>query len=122
MARTMLVVDDSVTIRQMVKVCLSASGFVVLEANDGQDGLTKVQAQKVDLVITDLHMPRMDGIELVKKIRALPQYKYTPILILTTEALPARKQEGQQAGATGWFVKPFEPEQLLKVVKRVLPG
>lgn len=119
--RTVLAVDDSATMRQMVCFCLRQAGYEVVEAVDGQDALAKLQSRKVDLLVTDLYMPRLDGIELIKRARSLPGYRFTPILMLTTESQDARKAEGQAAGATGWIVKPFQPEQLLKVVKRVLP-
>ena len=87
---------------------------------DGKDALTKLKASQVDMVITDLNMPNMDGIGLIKELRALPAYKFTPIIMLTTESQAGRKQEGKSAGATGWIVKPFKPPQLLGVVKKVL--
>jgi two-component system chemotaxis response regulator CheY len=120
--RTILAADDSATMRQMINFCLKKSGYGVVEAVDGEDALVKLKAQQADLVITDLHMPRLDGIELIKRIRSLPSYRFTPILMLTTDASTERKAEGQAAGATGWIIKPFEPEQLIKVIKRVLPG
>ncbi len=117
---TVLAVDDSVTMRQMVGYCLREAGYQVVEAVDGVDALAKLQAHRIDLVITDLYMPRMDGIELIKQVRSLKSHRFTPILMLTTETQGGRKAEGQAAGATGWIVKPFEPQQLLKVIKRVL--
>ena len=120
--RTVLAADDSATMRQMISFCLKKAGYQVQEAVDGVDALARLKTQQADLVITDLHMPNLDGIQLIKQIRALPSYRFTPILMLTTDASSARKAEGQAAGATGWIVKPFEPEQLLKVIKRVLPG
>ncbi len=116
-----LIVDDSITMRQLVGLSLRQAGYEVTEASDGLDALAKLQASRFDLVITDLYMPRLDGIELIKRVRALANYRFTPILMLTTESDGSRKAEGQAAGATGWIVKPFEPQQLLKVVKRVLP-
>jgi two-component system, chemotaxis family, chemotaxis protein CheY len=118
--QTILIVDDSPTMRQMVSFCLRGAGYTVIEAVDGQDALTKLSGSRVDLLVTDLYMPRIDGLELSKRVRAMPPYRFTPILVLTTEAQTSRKAEGQAAGVTGWFVKPFEPAQLLKVVKRVL--
>jgi two-component system, chemotaxis family, chemotaxis protein CheY len=115
-----LAVDDSVTMRQMVSYCLREAGYEVVEAVDGADALAKLQANKVDLVITDLYMPHVDGIELIKRVRTLANYRFTPILMLTTETQGGRKAEGQAAGATGWIVKPFEPQQLIKVVRRVI--
>lgn len=120
--RTVLTVDDSTTMRQIVSFCLKGAGYGVVEAGDAADAMAKMRSQKVDLVISDLNMGQVDGITLIKLIRARPEYKYTPILLLTTESSAARKAEGQAAGATGWIVKPFEPAQLLKIVKRVLPG
>jgi two-component system chemotaxis response regulator CheY len=120
--RTVLVVDDSPTMRQIVSFCLKGVGYAVEEAGDASAALAKIKSLKVDLMITDLNMGKVDGITLVKLIRALPDHKYTPILLLTTESSSALKAQGQAAGATGWIVKPFVPDQLLKVVKRVLPG
>lgn len=119
--RAILATDDSSTMRQLVTFSLRGAGYDVVEAVDGMDALAKLQGRRFDLLITDLYMPRLDGIELIKRVRAMPGYRFTPILMLTTESQGNRKAEGQAAGATGWIVKPFEPEQLLKVVKRVLP-
>ena len=118
--QTILIVDDSPTMRQMVSFCLKDGGYTVIEAVDGQDALTKLNANRIDLLVTDLYMPHIDGLELSKRVRAMAQYRFTPILVLTTEALTSRKAEWQAFGVTGWFVKPFEPAQLIKVVKRVL--
>ena len=120
MSKTILAVDDSASIRQMVAFTLSSAGYKVVEAVDGQDGLDKAKAGNVDLVLTDQNMPRMDGLTLIKSLRALPQYKAAPILVLTTEASDGMKQQGKAAGATGWLVKPFDPPKLLEVVKKVL--
>lgn len=120
MAKTVLTVDDSASIRQMVAFTLTGAGYQVVEAVDGQDGLDKAKARSVDLVLTDQNMPRMDGLTLIKSLRALPQYKAAPILVLTTEASDNMKQQGKAAGATGWLVKPFDPPKLLEVVKKVL--
>ncbi|MCW5619935.1 MAG: response regulator [Burkholderiales bacterium] len=120
MAKTVLTVDDSASIRQMVAFTLTGAGYQVVEAVDGQDGLDKAKARNVDLVLTDQNMPRMDGLTLIKSLRALPQYKAAPILVLTTEASDNMKQQGKAAGATGWLVKPFDPPKLLEVVKKVL--
>ena len=119
--RAILATDDSSTMRQLVTFSLRGAGYDVVEAVDGMDALAKLQGRRFDLLITDLYMPRLDGIDLIKRVRAMPGYRFTPILMLTTESQGSRKAEGQAAGATGWIVKPFEPEQLLKVVKRVLP-
>jgi len=114
-----LTVDDSATMRQMVKVTLSDAGYTVIEAVDGKDALAKL-TRAVDLMITDLNMPNLDGIELIRQVRANPAYRRIPILMLTTESQEARKLQGKAAGATGWIVKPFATQQLLAVVKRVL--
>ena len=120
MAKTILAVDDSASIRQMVAFTLKSAGYDVVEAVDGQDGLDKAKAKAVNLVLTDQNMPRMDGISLVKQLRALPQHKSTPILMLTTESSDQMKAQGKAAGATGWLVKPFDPAKLLEVVRKVI--
>jgi two-component system chemotaxis response regulator CheY len=120
MSKVILAVDDSASMRQMVGVTLRSAGYEVIEANDGQEALDYARDHAVDLVLTDVNMPRMDGIELVTELRALPSYRLTPLLLLTTESSPQRKQEGKQAGATGWMVKPFNPDQLLATLSRVL--
>lgn len=117
---TILAVDDSASMRQMVAFTLKGAGYQVIEAVDGQDALGKAQGQKADLVLTDVNMPNMDGISLIKELRALSDYKFTPILMLTTESAADKKQEGKAAGATGWIVKPFNPDQLLATIKKVL--
>ena len=119
MAKVILTVDDSASVRQMVKFTLVDAGYTVIEAVDGQDALTKL-TRPVNLVITDLNMPNLDGIGLIKRLRAIPACKGIPIIMLTTESQDSRKQEGKAAGATGWIVKPFATQQLLAVVKRVL--
>ncbi|GLT16883.1 Fis family transcriptional regulator [Vibrio zhanjiangensis] len=115
-----LAVDDSVSIRQMVSHTLRDAGYDVETANDGQDALSKVARHKFDVVISDVNMPIMGGFELVKALRDQPQYKFTPILMLTTETSTEKKLQGKTAGATGWLVKPFNPETLLKTLKRVI--
>jgi two-component system chemotaxis response regulator CheY len=120
MGKTILSVDDSISIRQMVKFTLTKEGYEVIEAVDGVDALSKVSGKKVDMVVTDLNMPNMDGITLIKELRKLPTCKFIPIIMLTTESQDTKKQEGKSAGATGWIIKPFNPEQLLGVVKKVL--
>jgi two-component system, chemotaxis family, chemotaxis protein CheY len=120
MSKRILSVDDSTSIRQMVVFTLKNEGYEVLEAMDGRDALEKLASNPVGLVITDLHMPNMDGIELIKAVRANPSFKFTPIVMLTTESNQDRKNQGREAGATGWIVKPFKPEQLVAVVKRLL--
>jgi two-component system chemotaxis response regulator CheY len=120
-SRTVLVVDDSASIRQMVAFTLQEGGFGVMEAGNGQEGLARLEQGRVDLIITDLNMPVMDGITFIRQLRARPASKYTPVLMLTTESQDAKKQEGRSAGATGWIVKPFNPDKLLQVIAKVLP-
>jgi two-component system chemotaxis response regulator CheY len=120
MAKTILAVDDSSSLRQMVAFSLKAAGYNVIEAVDGQDGLDKARQQAVDLVLTDQNMPRMDGLALIKLLRGLPDYAKTPILMLTTESSDEMKQKGRAAGANGWLVKPFDPQRLIEVVKKVI--
>ncbi len=115
-----LAVDDSASMRQMVTFTLKGAGYEVVEASDGLEALQKAKTGKVDLVLTDVNMPNMDGITLIKELRALPNYKFTPILTLTTESGAGKKGEGRAAGATGWLVKPFSPEKLLATIKKVL--
>ena len=117
---TILAVDDSVSMRQMVSFTLKGAGFDVIEAVDGMDALGKAKGKSIDLVLTDVNMPRMDGISLIKELRAQPNFKFTPILMLTTESGVDKKTEGKNAGATGWIVKPFNPDQLLATIKKVL--
>lgn len=117
---TILTVDDSASMRQMVAYTLQVAGYQVTEAKDGVEALEKARAQKFNLVITDVNMPNMDGITLTRELRALSDYKFTPILTLTTEAGQNKKAEGKKAGATGWIIKPFNPDQLLATIKKVL--
>lgn len=114
-----LSVDDSGSIRQMVTFTLKGAGYEVIEAVDGQDALEKAKLNTVDVVLTDQNMPRMDGLTLIKNLRALPAYSTIPILMLTTESGDAMKKQGKMAGATGWLVKPFGPQKLLEVMKKV---
>ena len=120
MAKTILAVDDSGSLRQMVAFSLKAAGYDVVQAVDGQDGLNKAKEKTVDLVLTDQNMPRMDGLSLIKLLRELPDYAKTPILMLTTESSDEMKQKGRAAGANGWLVKPFDPQRLIEVVKKVI--
>jgi two-component system chemotaxis response regulator CheY len=120
MAKTILAVDDSSSLRQMVAFSLKAAGYLVVEAVDGQDGLEKAKQQTVDLVLTDQNMPRMDGLSLIKLLRGLPAYQKVPILMLTTESSDEMKTKGRAAGANGWLVKPFDPQRLIEVVKKVI--
>ncbi|MDH5668219.1 MAG: response regulator [Nitrospira sp.] len=123
MSKTALVVDDSPTMRQMVTFTLTSAGFTVVEAENGKDAVNKISGvPKMDLVVTDLNMPEMDGIALIKELRKLATFKFTPILMLTTESAVETKLEGKEAGATGWIVKPFNPEVLMKVIAKVLPS
>ncbi len=115
-----LAVDDSASMRQMVSFTLKGAGHDVVEAVDGVDALAKAKGEKFDLVISDVNMPNMDGIELIKELRALPDFKFTPMLMLTTESAGDKKQQGKAAGATGWIVKPFNPDQLLATIGKVL--
>ena len=115
-----LAVDDSVSMRQMVAFTLKSTGHSVTDACDGKQALEIAKMQTFDLVLTDVNMPIMDGLSLTKALRLIPEYHFTPILILTTESSTDKKQEGRAAGATGWLVKPFNPEQLLATVKKVL--
>ncbi len=121
MAKTVLIVDDSVTMRQMVSFTLREAKFEVIEAENGQDALNKLKGPKVDLIVTDLNMPTMDGITFIRNVRTLASTKYVPILMLTTESQAEKKNEGKAAGATGWIVKPFDPPKLLAVISKVLP-
>ncbi len=120
--KTIMTVDDASTMRKMVGFSLAGTGHKVIEAQDGAEALRVLSAQPVDLVITDVNMPNMGGIELTRRLRQLPGYSKTPILLLTTESDPAVKNQGRMAGATGWIVKPFKREQLLEVVAKVLPN
>ena len=120
MAKTILAVDDSSSLRQMVTFSLKAAGYHVIEAVDGCDGLDKAKKQTVDLVLTDQNMPRMDGLELIKALRELSSYQKVPILMLTTESSDEMKSMGRAAGGNGWLVKPFVPQRLIEVVKKVV--
>jgi len=119
MAKTILIVDDSSSMRQLVKMTLTGAGHQVIEAVDGRDALAKLTGQKVNLVISDVNMPNLDGIGLVKALKARPEYKFTPIVMLTTESEQSKKAEGQAAGARAWIVKPFQPAQLLAAVDKL---
>jgi len=120
MGHCILTVDDSSTMRQMITFTLKGASFEVVEAGDGVEALEVAKGKKLSLIITDVNMPRMDGITLVQRLRALPEFKFTPILVLTTESDTSMKLRGKEAGATGWIVKPFSPEKLLDVVNKVL--
>ncbi len=120
MGKLIMTADDSASVRQMVAFTLKQNGYEVIEAVDGQDALTKLGGKKVDMLLTDLNMPKLDGIGLIKGVRANALNKFIPIVMLTTESQDSKKSEGKSAGATGWIVKPFKPEQLIAVVKKVL--
>ena len=120
MAKKILTVDDSASIRQMVTFTLKSAGYDVVEAADGNAGLSKAQAGQVGLVLTDQNMPGMDGLSLIRALRQLPSYANTPILMLTTESSDQMKAQGRAAGATGWLVKPFDPQKLIDVVRRLV--
>lgn len=120
MSKRIMTADDSASVRQMVAFTLKGAGYEVVEAVDGKDALSKLESTPVQMVITDLNMPNLDGMGLVKGIRANPAYKFIPIIMLTTESRDAKKKEGKYAGVTAWLIKPFKPEQLLAVVKKVL--
>jgi two-component system chemotaxis response regulator CheY len=120
MSKTILAVDDSASMRQMIGVTLRSAGYEVVEATDGDEALEYARKHRVDLVLADVNMPGIDGITLVAQLRTLPDYQLTPLLLLTTESSQERKLQGKQAGATGWMVKPFNPVQLLATLERVL--
>jgi two-component system chemotaxis response regulator CheY len=117
---TILAVDDSVSMRKLVAATLAEAGHRVVEAADGVEALAAAKANSLNLIISDVNMPNMDGLSFVKQVRGLPQYKFVPILMLTTEIDPTKKQEARAAGATGWMVKPFSPEKLLDTIRKVL--
>lgn len=122
MAKTIMIVDDSASLRQVVGIALKGAGYDVIEGSDGKDALTRLKGQKIHLIISDVNMPNMDGISFVKAVKQMPTYKFTPIIMLTTESQDEKKREGQAAGAKAWLVKPFRPELLLGAVQKlVLP-
>ena len=120
MAKTILIVDDSESIREVVSFTLENEGYSVLIAVDGKDALKFLNGTPIDLIITDLHMPEMDGIALIKEVRNMPDYQRIPILFLTTESQAAKKMEAKDAGATGWIIKPFVPAKLIAALNKVL--
>ncbi|WP_150048016.1 MULTISPECIES: response regulator [Methylomonas] len=120
MSKTILIVDDSASVRQVVKIALTGAGYDVIEGVDGKDALSKLTGQKVHLIISDVNMPNMDGITFVKEVKKLAAYKFTPIIMLTTESQETKKQEGQAAGAKAWVVKPFQPAQMLAAVSKLI--
>jgi len=118
--KKILAVDDSASVRQMVSFTLRGAGYEVVDAVDGKDGLSKAEKDKFDMIITDLNMPNVDGIQLIAEVRKLPGYSFVPILMLTTESQAEKKDAGRKAGATGWIVKPFNAEQLTTVIRRLV--
>lgn len=120
MAKTVMVVDDSASLRQVVRMALSSAGYEVIEATDGQDALDKLAGAKIQLVISDVNMPRMDGITFVKQLKEKSEYRFVPVIMLTTEGQDQKKEEGRAAGAKAWMVKPFQPEQMLAAVSKLL--
>ncbi len=121
MGQTIMVVDDSTSVRKMVAFTLENAGYTVVEAENGLDALEKLNGSPVNMFIVDLNMPHVNGFELTRSVRAMDQYRFTPIVMLTTESLEEKKREGKAAGATGWITKPFKPDQLIGVVKKVMP-
>lgn len=122
MGKTVMVIDDSKCLRQLVSQTLTGAGYSVLEACDGMDALKKLESVKVHVMVCDINMPNMDGLTFVRRVKTLAQHKFTPIVMLTTEGADALIQEGKAAGAKGWMVKPFNPEQLLSIVRRLAPN
>lgn len=120
MSKTILIVDDAKSMRGLVAITLQGAGYDVVDACDGLDALQKIENQKVHMVISDLNMPNMDGIEMIKSLKANPKYKFLPIIMLTTESEDSKKKAGQMAGAKAWIVKPFKPDTILNVVKKII--
>ncbi|MCQ4312271.1 MULTISPECIES: response regulator [Pseudomonadaceae] len=120
MAKTILIVDDSASIRQVVGIALKGAGYDVIEATDGQNALNKLTGQRVHLIISDVNMPVMDGITFLKQVKTRPEYKFTPVIMLTTESAEGKKAQGQAAGAKAWVVKPFQPQQMLAAVSKLI--
>lgn len=122
MTKSVLIVDDSASIRQVVSLTLKGAGFEVIEACDGQDALDKLSGQRVHLMISDVNMPNMDGLTFLKEVKTRPEYKFTPVIMLTTESGEDKKNVGREAGAKAWMVKPFQPEQMLAAVNKLVPA
>ena len=120
MAKTILIVDDSASVRQVVSIALKGAGYEVITGTDGKDALTKLNGQRIHLIISDVNMPNMDGITFVAEARKLPAYKFTPIIMLTTESQEDKKRQAQAAGAKAWVTKPFQPEQMLGAVAKLV--
>ena len=119
MSKTVMIVDDSASVRRVVGIALKGAGYTVIDGCDGRDALSKLTGQKVHLIISDVNMPNMDGITFLKAVKQLPAYRFTPVIMLTTESEESKKREGQAAGAKAWVVKPFQPEQLVGAVQRL---
>lgn len=119
MAKTIMIVDDSASLRQVVSIALKGAGYEVIEACDGKDALSKLNG-KIHLIISDVNMPNMDGITFLKEVKKMPNYKFTPVIMLTTESQEAKKAEGQAAGAKAWVVKPFQPQTMLAAVSKLI--
>lgn len=120
MSKTILIIDDSASIRQVVGMTLRSAGYTVIEAEDGRDGLAKLDVQKINLVISDVNMPNLDGIGFLREMKQKPDYRFTPVIMLTTEGAEDKKLEGQAAGAKAWVVKPFQPQQILTAVSKLI--
>ncbi|HEX8611793.1 MAG TPA: response regulator [Telluria sp.] len=120
MAKTIMIVDDSSSVRQVIGITLRGAGYEVIEGCDGKDALTRLDGRKVHLIISDVNMPNMDGISFVKQVKLLPNYRFTPVIMLTTESAEEKKREGQAAGAKAWVVKPFKPDVLLNAVQKLI--
>lgn len=120
MSHTIMVVDDSASLRQVVAIALRGAGYTVVEAKDGQDALNQLTGQRLSLIISDVNMPNMDGISFVKAVKQLANYRFTPIIMLTTESEPEKMKQGQAAGAKAWVVKPFQPAQMLDAVSKLI--
>ncbi|QAR33761.1 response regulator [Geovibrio thiophilus] len=119
--KRILIVDDAITMRQLVAATLKSAGYEVVDARDGKDAITKLENDRFNLIISDLNMPNMDGITLIKEVKNMAKHKFTPIIMLTTESQAEKKEEGRRAGAKAWIVKPFKPADLLAVVKKIVP-
>ncbi|MDH5179584.1 MAG: response regulator [Gammaproteobacteria bacterium] len=120
MSKTILIVDDSDSLREVVGIALKGAGYEVIEGADGQEGLNQLDGKKIHLIISDVNMPNMNGIDMVKKIKEMPEYKFTPIIMLTTESGEDMKDQGRSAGVKAWMVKPFKPEQMLDAVSKLI--
>lgn len=120
MSKTILIVDDSASIRQVVSITLKGAGYEVIEGVDGRDALTKLDGRKIHLIVSDVNMPNMDGLSFIKAAKQLPAYKFTPVIMLTTETGEAMKLQGQAVGAKAWMVKPFQPAQMLGAVSKLI--